>query len=118
MKRGYLAFPLVLALILFLSFFSILARAQELPVPSTTAQSPTSPVQADKNTKTTLSDSETMDANDPLFGVPKMPNGKVALIGGTVEKIDPIRQRLTLRVFGNNKKMTLGYDERSHIYRD
>jgi hypothetical protein len=47
-----------------------------------------------------------------------MPNGKVALIGGTVEKVDPIRQRLTLRVFGNNKKMTLGYDERSHIYRD
>ncbi len=122
MKRGYLAFPLMLAVILFLSFFSILARAQDLQSAPASQKATSQNAAAQKNTNdkaaADASDTETMNANDPLFGVPKMPKGKVALIGGTVEKIDPIRQRITLRVFGNNKKMTLGYDERSHIYRD
>lgn len=117
MKRGYLAFPLVLAIILFLSFFSILARAQDKQSGSATTQSATSQKSTDKSSAS-ASDDDIMPANDPLFGVPKMPKGKTALVGGTVQKIDPIRQRITLRIFGNNKKMTLGYDERSHIYRD
>ncbi|MGZ4821805.1 MAG: hypothetical protein ACXVZM_09390, partial [Terriglobales bacterium] len=29
---------------------------------------------------------EAVDANDPLFGVPPLPKGKVSLIGGTVQK--------------------------------
>ena len=110
MKR----FSLVFLLTLFLAACTLAQSPGAAPAP----QSSTSPVQADNNTKTTVDDTATMDANDPMFGVPKMPKGKVALIGGVVEKTDPIRQRLTLRVFGNNKKMTLGYDERSHIYRD
>lgn len=118
MKRGYLAFPLALAVILFLSFFSILARAQDSQHAPAKLQNPTSQNPVVKSNKGEVSDEEIMPANDPLFGVPKMPKGKTALIGGTVQKIDPIRQRITLRVFGNNKKMTLGYDERSKIYRD
>lgn len=118
MKRGYLAFPLVLAVILFLSFFSILARAQDTQHAPANLQNPTSQNPVVKSDKGELSDDDIMPANDPRFGVPKMPKGKTALIGGTVQKIDPIRQRITLRVFGDNKKMMLGYDERSHIYRD
>jgi hypothetical protein len=111
MKR----FSLVLSLAVFSLAFSAHAQGPgQAPAP----QSPTSPVQADKNTKTTVAETETMDADDPMFGVPKMPKGKVALLGGVVEKTDPIRQRLTLRIFGNGKRMTLGYDERSHIFRD
>jgi len=116
MKRLYLALPLVLAVILFLSFLSILALAQDKPSAPPQAQA-THAAKTDKSA-VDVSDSEIMDPNDPLFGVPKMPKGKTSLIGGTVQKIDPIRQRVTLRVFGNNKKMELGYDERSHIYRD
>ncbi len=106
------------SLVLFLTFcFATYGLAQGPGTPPA-PQSATSPVQADNNTKTTVQDTETMDANDPMFGVPKMPKGKVALLGGVVEKSDPIRQRITLRVFGNGKRMMLGYDERSHIYRD
>src|ERR1051326_3632150 len=112
MKRFSLVFPLAVGVVL-----SIGAHAQS-PVQPPSPQSTTSPVQTDKNNKTTVSDSEVMDKDDPLFGVPKMPGGKVSLIGGVVENNDSIRERLTLRVFGNNKKMTLGYDERTHIYRD
>lgn len=110
MKRFSLVFLLTFCFATF-----VLAQGPGTPP---APQSPTSPVQADNNNKTTVDDTATMDANDPMFGVPKMPKGKVALIGGVVEKTDPIRQRLTLRVFGNNKRMMLGYDERSHIYRD
>lgn len=123
MKRhSHLAFPLVMAVILFLSFCTILARAQELPpqqqaVSSNTAAIPDAKSDKAKST-TTLAPDEIMDPNDPQFGIPKMPKGKVSLIGGTVEKIDPIRQRLTLRTFGSNQKMQFGFDERSHIYRD
>ena len=110
MKRLSLVFLLTIC-------FALTSFAQGPGTPPS-AQSTTSPVQAGNNTKTTVDDTATMDPNDPMFGVPKMPKGKVALIGGVVEKTDPIRQRLTLRVFGNNKRMMLGYDERSHIYRD
>ncbi len=107
-----------LSLVLLLPFCFATCLLAQGPGTPPAAPSATSPVQADNNTKTTVDDTATMDPNDPMFGVPKMPKGKVALIGGVVEKTDPIRQRLTLRVFGNNRRMTLGYDERSHIYRD
>lgn len=62
---------------------------------------------------------EVMDANDPLFGVPPLPQGKVSLIGGTVQKVDRLRNRVTVKTFGDNgKKMTVAFDERTHIYRD
>ncbi len=111
MKRVFL--PIPLALVVFLS----VAASAQTPGSLPDAQSATSPVHMDQNTKN-VSDTETMDPNDPMFGVSKMPQGKVSLIGGLVENVDPIRQRLTLRVFGNGRKMVLGYDERTHIYRD
>jgi len=107
-------FPAIAVLFL---CFGVVASAQD-PAHVPSPQSTTSPVQADKNNKNAIDSSEIMDRDDPMFGVPKMPKGKVSLIGGVVESTDPIRQRLTLRVFGNNKKMELGYDERSHIFRD
>jgi hypothetical protein len=62
---------------------------------------------------------ETTDPNDPLFGVPPLPKGKVSLVGGTVQKIDRLRNRVAVKTFGDGgKKMTFAFDERSHIYRD
>ena len=54
---------------------------------------------------------------DPLLDVPPLPKGKVTLIGGTVTGIDRVRDKLSVRAFGG-KKMSVGFDERSHIYRD
>lgn len=113
--------PVTLFVILVLAYCSILARAQStepsqnaIAAHSAKAKAKTdSPVASDD-----LDSTEIMDSHDPRFGVPAIPKGNVSLIGGTVTSVDPIRQRLTIQVFGNKKKMTFGYDERSHLFRD
>jgi hypothetical protein len=52
-----------------------------------------------------------------VFAPPPMPKGKTSLIGGRVEKIDGIRNKLSVKVFGGGK-WTLNFDERTRIYRD
>ncbi len=56
-------------------------------------------------------------AEEPLFPVPPMPTGEVSLVGGTVVKVDRVRNRLSVRPF-SGKKMSMFFDERTHIYRD
>src|SRR5437588_2740470 len=70
--------------------------------------------------QTSAPDNLSREANpgDPLLDVPPLPKGKVTMEGGTVAKIDPIRNRLLLQPFGGKEKMKLWFDERSHIYRD
>jgi hypothetical protein len=46
---------------------------------------------------------------------PALPRANASLIGGTVEKLDRVRDRLTVRVFGGGK-MTFAFDPRTHIY--
>lgn len=55
---------------------------------------------------------------DALLNPPPLPKGKVTLIGGSVNKVDPIRERLTLEPFGSHDKMNISFDDRTHIYRD
>jgi len=47
---------------------------------------------------------------------PPLPKGTVSLIGGTVMKLDPIRDRIVLRAFGG-RDVTLGFDVRTKILR-
>ncbi|HET8668038.1 MAG TPA: DUF5666 domain-containing protein [Terriglobales bacterium] len=54
---------------------------------------------------------------DPLLDVPPLPKTQVTLVGGTVTRIDRVRNRLTVEPFGG-KKMKLSFDERTHIFRD
>jgi hypothetical protein len=46
-----------------------------------------------------------------------MPKGKSTVIGGTISGVDPIADRLTLKVFGG-KQMKIFFDERTQVYRD
>lgn len=121
MTRNRFLFPLAFPLLL-LALAGMPAQAQSQPAQTNAASNEskkdTQSAKKDSAIAGDISDSEIMDAHDPRFGVPPMPKGRVSLIGGTVQKVDPIRQRLTVRVFGNNKKMTFGYDERSHLFRD
>ena len=50
-------------------------------------------------------------------GIPPMPGGKVTLLGGTIQKVDHIRDRLTLQVFGGNRTAVL-FDERTRVFRE
>ena len=114
-RNRFLVLPLAFPLLL-LALLAMPAQAQTAPAqkqPAATQKAKNDTAIADD-----VSDTEIMDAHDPRFGVPPMPKGRVSLIGGTVQKIDPIRQRVTVRVFGSNKKMTFAYDERSHLFRD
>lgn len=66
---------------------------------------------------TVLRQPETIVDADTLLTPPSPPKGKISLIGGSVEKIDQIRNRMHVKIFGGGK-MKMFFDERSHFYRD
>jgi hypothetical protein len=45
------------------------------------------------------------------------PHGKTSLLGGTIRTVDPVRDQLTLLIFGGGKQ-TILFDDRTHVYRD
>lgn len=68
-------------------------------------------------TTKTLATPKEIVAADALLAPPPPPQGKIALIGGEVKKIDQIRNRMEVSIFGGGK-MKMIFDERSHFYRD
>src|SRR5262249_42620764 len=52
-----------------------------------------------------------------LPGMPPLPAGKTTLLGGTVYKLDHVRDRIVLQVFGG-QRMTVLFDERTRMFRD
>jgi len=57
------------------------------------------------------------DGNSGLPGLLPQPTGKPTLIGGTIFKIDRVRDQMTLNLFGGGRTRIL-FDARTHIYRD
>jgi hypothetical protein len=57
----------------------------------------------------------TMDPASLLPDPSPLPRANASLIGGTVEKLDRVRDRITVRVFGGGK-MNFLFDPRTHIY--
>ena len=57
-----------------------------------------------------------MDPASLLPDLPLLKHTRASLIGGTVQKVDRIRDELTLRIFGGGK-MKIYYDPRTHILR-
>ena len=51
-----------------------------------------------------------------LPDLPPVPKANATLIGGTVERLDRVRDQLTVRVFGGGR-MNVLFDPRTHIYR-
>jgi hypothetical protein len=70
-----------------------------------------------QNAPSTAPASGEIDSNDPLLQPPPLPSGNPSLIGGTVLKVDGVRNAMHLRPFGG-KSMKVYFDERTHIYRD
>jgi hypothetical protein len=54
---------------------------------------------------------------DDLLKPPPLPPGYPSLVGGTVSKIDRVRQAVMVRPFGG-QNLKIYFDERTHIYRD
>ncbi len=106
MKRS----PLVFAI--WMVIFAAMAAAQQNPAGNTTAAATAAPSAGAQTSP------EATDVDDPLFGIPPLPKGETSLIGGTVQKIDRIRNHLTVKPFGDSKKASFEFDERTHIFRD
>ncbi|HEY6490229.1 MAG: hypothetical protein WCC26_00910 [Terracidiphilus sp.] len=49
--------------------------------------------------------------------LPPIPSGKTTIFGGEIRNIDPVRDQLTLNVFGQ-RPMRILFDERTHVYLD
>lgn len=59
-------------------------------------------------------------ALDPASLLPDLPSlrpAKASLIGGTIERLDRVRDRMTVQVFGGGK-MTIAFDPRTRIVHD
>jgi hypothetical protein len=116
MSRFYLLLTLVFSAVLAVAQTN--ATRNPAPGPATSTQLPNSGAKATASTGASSSaSSKTNEDYDPLLDVPPLPKGKVTLIGGTVTGIDRVRDKLNVRAFGG-KKMSVAFDERSHIYRD
>lgn len=98
------------------------ARAQVSPGP----QSAVSSSAVSASPAITLANDRTLASDKPEIAVepasllpdlPSLPPAKATLVGGTVEKLDRVQDRVTLDVFGGGK-MKIVFDPRTRIYRD
>jgi hypothetical protein len=53
----------------------------------------------------------------PLPGLPGLPGGKTTLLGGTIQSLDHVRDRLVLEIFQEGH-MSVLFDERTRVFRD
>jgi len=59
----------------------------------------------------------TLDPASLLPDLPELPRSKASLIGGTIDKLDRVRDQITLQVFGGGK-MKIAFDPRTRIYQN
>lgn len=99
----------IICFLLGVAFFSVAAFAQQSSSDQT--------VPAPSNIRAQGANGSTAATSDPLFDLPPLPKTTVTLVGGTVTRIDRVRNKLTVQAFGG-KKMTFAFDDRTHIYRN
>jgi hypothetical protein len=56
-----------------------------------------------------------IDPASLLPDLPSLPPAKASLIGGTIQKLDRVRDEMTVQIFGGGK-MKISFDPRTHIY--
>lgn len=55
--------------------------------------------------------------NGDLPALPPAPKGKTTILGGEIRTVDPVRDEITLKVFGQ-RPMKILFDERTQVFRD
>jgi hypothetical protein len=55
---------------------------------------------------------------DPILDPGPLPDKPMSLIGGSVKKVDAIRNRVLIQPFGGGPEAAILFDDRSHIYRN
>lgn len=95
--------------------FSIAAHGQVAPAQSV-APAPTAAL-ADNPAPAENSPGSPVDPASLLPDLPPLSPAKSTLVGGTLERLDRVQDRLTIRVFGGGK-MKIMFDPRTRIFRD
>jgi hypothetical protein len=120
-------YPFALAVILTGSFEARALQSQEVALP--VAQTPADNKQAQPAAAGPLieerpvtvrpngGDAKKLDDTDPVMGVPALPNSKTSLIGGRVNKVDGVRNKISVKIFGGDE-WDMAFDERTHFFRD
>jgi hypothetical protein len=110
-------FPILLLIVLMVSSLA-LAQSSAAPQPATeTANKATPGKPANTPPLNNAAPGRNDGVYEPYLDIPPLPKGKVTLIGGVVQSIDPIRNRMTVDAFGG-QKVKVRFDDRTHIYRD
>ncbi len=96
-------------------------HGQAVPSQSVVSSPAASPAASPTPTETAQPVAETPDTDlDPaslLPDLPALPKAKTTLIGGTVDRLDRVRDQVTVQVFGGGK-IKIFFDTRTHVYRD
>jgi hypothetical protein len=56
--------------------------------------------------------------NPLLPEIPPMPKGNPTVLGGTIDRLDRVRDQLIVRAFGSKQTFKIMFDERSQVFRD
>jgi len=81
----------------------------------TSAQLPTASAQS--QIAVPQSTLKSANAVGDLSTLPPVPRGKSTIMGGEIRSVDPVRDELTLKVFGQHP-MKILFDERTQVFRD
>jgi hypothetical protein len=98
--------------LLALFLLSAVAWGQVAPGKPSQPESQTAATPAQANSADAPVDTSTL-LPEPL----PLPEGKASLIGGTISRLDRVKDELTVQVFGSNNMKVL-FDGRTHIFRD
>ena len=58
-----------------------------------------------------------VDAASLLPDLPPVPRENATLVGGTIERLDHVRDRVTVRLFGGGGRQTVLFDPRTQVFR-
>src|SRR5579859_5951279 len=93
-----------------------LASGQVAPTNSLVS-APATVASASEPETTTDTPDIAMDPASLLPDLPTLPKAKATLVGGTVAKMDRVRDQLTVQVLGGGK-MKVAFDTRTQIFHD
>ena len=94
-----------------------LAAAQVTPVQSMVS-SPAASIPSSNEPEAAVEAPDiAMDPASLLPDLPSLPKAKATLVGGTIAKLDRVRDQLTVQVFGGGK-MKVAFDTRTNIFHD
>jgi len=84
---------------------------------ATIAQSSFASAQAPMPISMPHSELKSADGVASIPALPPLPKGKSTIMGGEIQHIDPVRDVLTLKVYGQ-RPMKILFDERTQVFRD